>query len=30
MLRADGLALVTQGEGEVAAGDPVTVELLQR
>jgi molybdopterin molybdotransferase len=30
MLRADGLALVTQGEGEVAAGEPVTVELLGR
>jgi molybdopterin molybdotransferase len=28
MLHADGLALVTAGEGEVAAGDPVDVELL--
>jgi len=28
MLGADGLALVTAGEGELAAGDPVAVELL--
>ena len=29
MLRADGLALVRAGEGELAAGDPVEVELLR-
>jgi molybdopterin molybdotransferase len=28
MLHADGLALVTHGDGEVAAGEAVTVELL--
>ena len=28
MLGADGLALVTAGEGELAAGTPVAVELL--
>jgi molybdopterin molybdotransferase len=28
MLGADGLAIVTAGDGEAAAGEPVTVELL--
>jgi molybdopterin biosynthesis enzyme len=29
MLGADGLAIVTAGPGEVAAGEAVTVELLR-